>query len=66
MQEDDVSKAEHELCLHEITTFVEQHSGALLVDRLDSQVHFKIPTECEPRLSAFFKQIKVCFGPCHK
>ena len=60
VQEDDVSKAEHERHLQEIVTFVEQHLGAMLVDKLETQLQFKVPTDCESQLSAFFKQIKVC------
>lgn len=65
MQAEDASKAEHEQHLQEVVTFIEQHSGAVLVDKLETQVHFLVPTDCESKLSAFFKQAKVCFATCH-
>lgn len=65
MQEGDVSKAEHEQHLQEVVTFVEQHLGAILVDKLKTQVHFKVPTDCESKLSTFFKQAQVFFATCH-
>lgn len=62
VQEDDASKEEHEQHLQEVVTFVEQRSGAVMVDKLETQLHFKVPTDCESKLSAFFKQVKVCYG----
>ena len=64
MQETSASKEDREQHLQQVVTFVEQHSGALMVDKLDTQLHFKVPTDCEAKLSAFFQQVKVCFeGP---
>lgn len=60
MQDSDLSKEGHEQRLQDIVMFVEKHSGAVLVDKLESQVHFKVPTGCESKLSAFFRQVKVC------
>ena len=62
MQANGASKEEHEQHLQQVVTFVERHSGALMVDRLETQLHFKVPTDCESELSAFFKQVKVCFA----
>ncbi|KAL3149709.1 hypothetical protein ABBQ38_013538 [Trebouxia sp. C0009 RCD-2024] len=57
-QDSDLSKEGHEQRLQDIVMFVEKHSGAVLVDKLESQVHFKVPTGCESKLSAFFRQVK--------
>ena len=65
VQENGASKEEHEQHLQQVVTFVEQHSGALMVDKLDTQLHFKVPTDCEAKLSAFFQQVKVCFSTWH-
>ncbi len=45
--------------LHQVAAFVQQHTGALLVDKLETHLHFKVPTEAEPKLTHFFAQIKV-------
>lgn len=60
MQDNEVSNEGREQHLQDIVTFVEQHSGAVLVDKLETQLHFKVPTDCESKLSAFFTQVKVC------
>lgn len=66
VQDNEMSMEGHEQRLQDIVTFVVQHSGAALADKLGSQVHFKVPTECEFKLSAFFRQLKVCLKapPC--
>lgn len=48
--------------LQQVAAFVQQHTGAVLVDKLETHLHFKVPTEAEPKLTHFFAQIKV---RCH-
>ncbi len=55
--------------LQRVAAFVQQHTGAVLVDKLETHLHFKVPTEAEPKLTHFFAQIKVryrvrCRWPC--
>ncbi len=45
--------------LQHVAAFVQQHTGAVLVDKLETHLHFKVPTEAEPKLTHFFAQIKV-------
>ena len=45
--------------LQQITAFVQHHSGAVLVDKHETHLHFKVPTEAEARLTHFFAHIKV-------
>lgn len=45
--------------LQQIAAFVQQHSGAVLVDKHETHLQFKVPTEAEARLTHFFAQIKV-------
>ena len=45
--------------LQQVAAFVQQHSGAVLVDKHETHLQFKVPTEAEARLTHFFAQIKV-------
>ena len=45
--------------LQQVAAFAQQHTGAVLVDKLETHLHFKVPTEAEPKLTHFFAQIKV-------
>lgn len=45
--------------LQKVAAFVQQHSGAVVVDKLETHLHFKVPTEAETKLTAFFAKIKV-------
>lgn len=48
--------------LQRVAAFVQQHTGAALVDKLETHLHFKVPTEAEPKLTHIFARIKV---RCH-
>jgi len=63
------SSSSQEDRLQQVAAFVQQHTGAVLVDKLETHLHFKVPTEAEPKLTHFFAQIKVryrvrCRWPC--
>ena len=56
------SSSSQEDRLQQVAAFVQQHTGAVLVDKLETHLHFKVPTEAEPKLTHFFAKIKV---RCH-
>ncbi|DBB06884.1 TPA: hypothetical protein ACH3X3_009543 [Trebouxia sp. C0006] len=52
------SSSSQEDRLQQVASFVQQHTGAVVVDKLETHLHFKVPTEAEPKLTHFFAQIK--------
>ncbi|DBA88907.1 TPA: hypothetical protein ACH3X2_000146 [Trebouxia sp. C0005] len=48
--------------LQRVAAFVQQHTGAALVDKLETHLHFKVPTEAEPKLTHIFARIKVSWA----
>ena len=59
LQEEEVSTVAHEQQLQQIVSFVEEHSGAVLADKFDTQLHFTVPRQCKSGLTVLLKQIKV-------
>ncbi|DBA85756.1 TPA: hypothetical protein ACH3X1_005317 [Trebouxia sp. C0004] len=57
-QDEHSSSSVQENRLQQIAAFVQQHTGAVLVDKLETHLHFKVPTEAESKLTHFFAQIK--------
>ncbi len=54
VQDADSSDHLQEDRLQQVAAFVQQHSGAVLVDKLETHLHFKVPTEAEATLTRFF------------
>ena len=59
LQDKDEEESVLKLRTQEVAECVQRQSGAKLVDRLESHLHFKVPTESERRLSTLFAYIKV-------